>query len=327
MFIKMKTLTKTIVFLLVLVLQVLTGSEAQADTQVAKDYFSADSAWYKAKDTISSDKIDLLYLVSTDVVSATDASGNKVYRAQLIAGDRQAIGAELAYVETNIGKGDFNYFAPYYHQFTFDAIGLPSDRFKSEYEVVVKEVCEAFDHYMKNMNQGRKFALVGFSQGAMLTLDLLRHMTAGQYRRMVAAYAMGYRISADDLKCARIVPAADETTPGVTVSYNSVLDTVAVWPFVAGGAVAAINPVNWKTDSTSATFTYDGTDHMVHLDPSANLLVVETAKADEYRSWNNNPVYQSANVSLDCLHHWDLLFYTSFIHDNILKRAQKMGGQ
>ena len=321
----MKTLPKHVIFLLVLVLQVLTGSEAQADTQVAKDYFSADSAWYKAKDTISSDKIDLLYLVSTDVVSATDASGNKVYRAQLTTDDRRAIGAELAYVEANIGQGDFNYIAPYYHQFTFESINLPSDRFKSEYEVVVKEVCEAFDHYMKNMNQGRKFAIVGFSQGAMLTLDLLRHMTAEQYGRMVAAYAMGYRISADDLKCGNIVPASDETTPGVTVSYNSVLDTAAVWPFVAGGAVAAINPVNWKTDSTAATFTYDGCQNTVRLDPSTRLLVVETAKADEYRRWNSNPVYQSANVSPDCLHHWDLLFYTTYIHDNILKRAARMG--
>ncbi len=327
MIIKMKTLPKHILFLLVLVLQVLTGCETQADTQVAKDYWSGDSAWYKAKDTVSTDKIDLLYLVSTDVISATDANGDKVYRAQLTTDDRQAIGAELAYVETNIGQGDFNYFAPYYHQFTFDAIGLPSNRFKSEYEAVVKEVCEAFDHYMKNMNHGRKFAVVGFSQGAMLTLDLLKHMTAEQYGRMVAAYAMGYRISAEDLKCERIVPATDETTPGVTVSYNSVLDTAAVWPFIAGGAVAAINPVNWKTDSTSTTFTYEGSSHKVHLDPATKLLVVETAKADEYRQWNNNPVFQSANISLDCLHHWDLLFYTSFIHDNILKRAQKMGGQ
>ena len=323
----MKTLPKHIIFFLVLVFQVLTVCKTHADTLEYSDYWTTDSAWYKAKDTISSDKIDLLYLVSTDVVSATDASGNKVYRAQLTTDDRQAIGAELAYVETNISKGDFNYFAPYYHQFTFDAIGLPSDRFNSEYEAVVKEVCEAFDYYMNNMNQGRKFALVGFSQGAMLTLDLLRHMTAEQYGWMVAAYAMGYRISADDLKCEHIVPAADETTPGVTVSYNSVLDTAAVWPFVAGGAVEAINPVNWKTDSTSATFTYGGSNHMVHLDTATNLLVVETVKADEYRSWNNNPVYQSANVSLDCLHHWDLLFYTTFIHDNILKRAQQMGGQ
>ncbi len=323
----MKTLAKHLLLLLVVVSQALVGYSTEADSQEYSGYWTADSAWYKAKDTISSGKIDLLYLVSTDVVSATDASGNKVYRARLTSEDRRVIGAELAYVEANIGQGDFNYIAPYYHQFTFESINLPSDSFQLEYNKVVKEVCEAFDYYMKNMNQGRKFALVGFSQGGMLVLDVLKHMTAGQYRRMVAAYAMGYRISADDLKCGNIVPASDETTPGVTVSYNSVLDTAAVWPFVAGGAVAAINPVNWKTDSTSATFTYGGNNNMVHLDPSTNLLVVETAKADDYRSWNNNPVYQSANVSPDCLHHWDLLFYTTYIHDNILKRAQKMDGQ
>ncbi len=324
---KMKTMAKHFFLLLVVVSQALVGCGAQADAPEYSGYWTADSAWYKAKDTISSGKTDLLYFVSTDVVSAADASGNKLYRTLLTPEDRRAIDAELAYVETNIGQGDFNYIAPYYHQFTFEAINLPSDSFQLEYNKVVKEVCESFDYYMEHINQGRKFALVGFSQGGMLVLDVLKHMTAEQCRRMVAAYAMGYRISADDLGCGNIVPASDETTPGVTVSYNSVLDTAAVWPFVAGGAVAAINPVNWKTDSTAATFTYDGCQNTVRLEPSSRLLVVETAKAGEYRSWNGNPVYQSANVSPDCLHHWDLLFYTAFIHDNILKRAVRLGAR
>ncbi len=293
----------------------------QVSTVEPQVYWAADSAWYQSKDSVSSDKIDLLYLVSTDVVSAKNSDGSTSYRTLLTAADKQAIGEELAYVEENIGQHDFNYVAPYYHQFTFDAINLPTDKFKAEYQQVVKEVCEAFDYYMTHKNQGRKFALVGFSQGGMLVLDLLRHMTDNQYRQMVAAYAMGYRISAEDEKCPRIIPASDETTPGVTVSFNSALSTDAIWPLVAADAAASINPVNWKTDATPATFTYNGNLHTLHIDPSTRLLIVKTDKADEYRSWTNNPVYQSAHVSLDCLHHWDLLFYTQYIHDNIQRRA------
>ncbi len=310
-------------FLFVLAaLQLFTACDSQASAPDTKVCWAEDSTWYPSKDAVNPDKIDLLYLVSTEVVSAKNSDGTEAYRAQLTASDKQAIDAELAYIEENIGQHDFNYVAPYYHQFTFDAINLPADQFDAEYQSVSKEVCEAFDYYMAHKNQGRKFAIVGFSQGGMLVLDLLRHMTDAQYSRMVAAYAMGYRISAADEQCPRIVPATDETTPGVTVSFNSALSNEGIWPFVAGGAATAINPVNWKTDSTPATFTYEGSLHTAHLDPTTHLLIVETDKADEYRSWTNNPVFQSAHVSLDCLHHWDLLFYTQYIHDNILKRAK-----
>lgn len=319
----MKTLSKLYILLLAATLPVLLVCETQADTQTTPTFWESDSAWYIAKDTIRPDRIDLVYLVSTDVTSATDANGRKTYRSQLTQEDRKAISKELAYVETNIGQGDFNYIAPYYHQFTFESISLPADSFQAEYDKVAAEVCEAFDHYMKHTNNGRKFALVGFSQGGMLVLDVLKHMTGEQYRQMVAAYAIGYRISASDMECPHIIPASDESTPGVTVSYNSALTVSGIWPFVAGGAAAAINPVNWKTDSTLATFTYKGSSHKVHLDPTTKLLIVETDKADDYRHWTNNPVYQSANVSLDCLHHWDLLFYTRQIHDNILCRAKR----
>ncbi len=300
---------------------VFAACTSQVSTVETQNYWTADSAWYQSKDSVSPDKIDLLYLVSTNIVSAKKSDGSASYRTLLSAADKQAIGEELAYVEENIGQHDFNYVAPYYHQFTFDAINLPADKFEAEYRQVVKEVCEAFDYYMTHKNQGRKFALVGFSQGGMLVLDLLRHMTDNQYRQMVAAYAMGYRISAEDEKCPRIIPASDETTPGVTVSFNSALSTSGIWPLVAADAAASINPVNWKTDATPATFTYNGSLHSLHLDPSTRLLIVETDKAAEYRSWTNNPVYQSAHVSLDCLHHWDLLFYTQYIHDNIQRRA------
>ncbi len=318
---KMKRFSRLVILFLLAASPVFAACSSQVSTVEPQVYWAADSAWYQSKDTVCPDKIDLLYLVSTDVVSAKNSDGSTSYRTLLTAADKQAIGEELAYVEENIGQHDFNYVAPYYHQFTFDAISLPADKFKAEYQQVVKEVCEAFDYYMTHKNQGRKFALVGFSQGGMLVLDLLRHMTDNQYRQMVAAYAMGYRISAEDEKCPRIIPASDETTPGVTVSFNSALSTDGIWPLVAADATASINPVNWKTDATPATFTYNGSPHSLHLDPSTHLLIVETDKADEYRSWTNNPVFQSAHVSLDCLHHWDLLFYTQYIHDNIQRRA------
>ncbi len=80
-------------------------------------------------------------------------------------------------MEKNIGQSDFNYIAPYYHQFTFDALSLSIEQSAQEYRKVAAEVCEAFDYYMKHKNQGRRFVLVGFSQGGMLVLDQLKHMS------------------------------------------------------------------------------------------------------------------------------------------------------
>ena len=283
--------------------------------------WESDSAWYHSNTPQSDDKIDLFYIVSTNVLSAEDENGNVTYQTQLNESDRKAFDAEFKYVEKHFSQSDFNYFAPYYHQFTFESINLAPEKYQEIYASVSDEVCQAFDYYMEHKNNGRRYALVGFSQGGMLVLDLLKHMTDEQYNRMVAAYALGYRITEEDCKNNHIRPASGETETGVTISFNSALSTDGIWPLVAEGAATCINPVNWKTDSTPANFTYEGEEHSVSIDKGTNMLIVKTNRPEYYRKWTNNPAFQSANVHLDCLHHWDLLFYSDFIHDNIMKRA------
>lgn len=283
--------------------------------------WESDSAWYHSNTPRSDDKIDLFYIVSTNVLSAEDENGNILYQTQLNESDRKAFDAEFRYVEKHFCQSDFNYFAPYYHQFTFESINLAPEKYQEVYASVSDEICQAFDYYMEHQNNGRRYALVGFSQGGMLVLDLLKHMTDEQYNRMVAAYSIGYRITEEDCKNDHIRPASGETETGVTISFNSALSTDGVWPLVAEGAATCINPVNWKTDSTPATFNYEGEEHTVSINKQTNMLIVKTNRPEYYRKWTNNPAFQSANVHLDCLHHWDLLFYSDFIHDNILKRA------
>ena len=287
-----------------------------------ESYWERKEAWYLSDTTVNDDKIDLFYIVSTNVLSAEDENGDTAYQTRLNENDRKAFDAEFRYVEKHFCQSDFNYFAPYYHQFTFEAISLEPEKYQEVYSAVSDEVCDAFDYYMEHKNNGRRFALVGFSQGAMLVLDLLKHMTDEQYERMVAAYALGYRITEEDCQNKHIRPAYGETETGVTISFNSALSTDGVWPLVAEGAVTCINPVNWKTDSTPANFTYEGEEHSVSIDKGTNMLIVKTNRPEHYRKWTNNPAFQSAKVHLDCLHHWDLLFYSDFIHDNILKRAE-----
>lgn len=296
-----------------------------AQTSENESPWESEEAWYQSDTTVNDDKIDLFYIVSTNVLSAEDENGDTAYQTRLNENDRKAYDAEFRYVEKHFCQSDFNYFAPYYHQFTFEAIGLEPEKYQKVYAAVSDEVCDAFDYYMEHKNNGRRYALVGFSQGGMLVLDLLKHMTEEQYNRMVAAYALGYRITEEDCKNNHIRPANGETETGVTISFNSALSTDGVWPLVAEGAATCINPVNWKTDSTPATFNYEGEEHTVSIDKETNMLIVKTNRPEYYRKWTNNPAFQSAKVHIDCLHHWDLLFYSDFIHDNILKRAGSEG--
>lgn len=296
----------------------LLGCKAKVVPTEELSVWEDSTMWYQSGDTISEEKIDLFYLVSTEVMTSSDSLGNVLYRALLTEEDRKAIDGEFKYVRKHYSQGDYNFIAPYYHQFNFDAINLPATQFAEVQKEVAEEVCEAFDYYMSHINHGRRFALVGFSQGGMLILDLLKHMKPEQYRQMIAAYMLGYRISKEDLECKQIIAATDETTPGVTISFNSVQKLDAAWPVVCWDAVAAINPVNWKTDATPAEHTFIDEKLTVTMDEASHLLVVNVPDPAPYREWmQNNPAYAMAKVNEDCLHRWDLLFYADKIHENI----------
>lgn len=283
--------------------------------------------WYASAEPYDTAKIDVLYFVSTEVLSATDSLGAVAWQSGLIPADKAAMTGEIDWVGQNMFYQDYNLFAPYYHQYTFDAIyRLPRPSFDSVYQRVVREACQAFDAYMERDNHGRKFVLAGFSQGAMLTLDVLRHMTDEQFSRMIVCYTIGYRLSADDLRHPHIKAATGESDYGVVVSFNSTLSADAVWPFVSEGAAACINPVNWRTDATPAAFTFGSTANTLFVDSLREVLLVSTDSPSYYHSfYDAAPFFQQAGVHPDNLHHWDLLFYAPRIHDNALRRKSVIG--
>lgn len=286
--------------------------------------WSDPQSWYQSKNEFDAEKTDVLYLVSTEVISATDEKGNSCWRTRLTEEDMNAMKGEIAWVEKNMFSEEFNLISPYYHQLTFTTLVQdPGHNCKEEYRKVADEVCDAFDYYMEKQNRGRPFIIAGFSQGAMLTLDLLRHMSDEQYSRMIACYSIGYRLSAEDLKHPHIMAATGERDNRVVISFNSSLTREAIWPLVCADAAACINPVNWKTDSTPASFEFNETKNTVSIDPQTNVLLVSTDDPDYYHSFYDiAPFFLDAGVSRDNLHHWDLLFYPRQIHDNALLRTE-----
>ena len=287
------------------------------------DVWEDSTMWYQSETPYDTEKIDVFYLVSTEVLSATDSLGNEVWQSQLIPSDRESIAREMSWVEHRMFYDDFNIISPYYHQFTFDAIHrITPQQFDSVYQAVASEACQAFDYYMSTKNNGRKFILAGFSQGAMLTLDILRHMTDEQYSRLIACYTLGYRVTAEDLQHPHIKAATGEADKGVVISFNSTQTIDAIWPKLTEGAVTCINPINWHTDDTPAVFTYKESVNEVHVDQDYHVLLVSTDTPSLYDSYYDAATfYHDAGVSRKNLHHWDLLFYAPFLRSNALLRA------
>ncbi|MDO4950056.1 MAG: DUF3089 domain-containing protein [Bacteroidales bacterium] len=284
--------------------------------------WDAADAWYADGDSMAVGKADVFYVVSTNVARASDDRGNPLVRATLNADDRKYMDLEFAFVKRHIFRDDFNFIAPYYHQLTFETLcGHPSEA-AAAYPDVAAEVCKAFDHYMAHHNNGRPFILAGFSQGGMIMVDLLKHLTEEQYSRLIATYMIGYRLTDTDLRHPHIHAAQADSDRQVVVSFNSVASKAGVWSLVAADAATCMNPVNWHTDSTPAQFVYQGDTCTVRVDTLGQVLIVTSQHKERYEQWmQDNPLYSSTNISLDNLHHWDLLFYTDQLHHNAVIRA------
>lgn len=288
----------------------------------AYEVWKDDAAWYQHDKPLDETQVDVFYVVSTEVAHAEDEEGNLSLRSLLTADDRAAMEAEMAYVLDQMFYDDFNYFSPYYHQYTFESFVSYPEPFAAVRKEVRSEVTDAFSYYMEQLNGGRRFILAGFSQGGEMVVELLRQMRPEWFERMVAAYVIGFELTADDLRLPYIRAAKGETDTQVAISFNSVLSEDGIWPFVSAHPATCINPLNWRTDTTPATMTYEGQHLTVSVDSAHQVLMVTASDPAPFRAWmQENPVYSSAHIHPDCLHHWDLLFYTRQLHDNAVRRA------
>lgn len=271
--------------------------------------------WYQDSSPVDENKVDVFYVTSTDVVSSTNADGTKSPLALLTAAECKAMKEEMRWFRQNIYTAEFNYFAPFYHQVTFEALGNPRGGRCALWDEAAQEVCEAFDYYITHKNRNRRFILVGFSQGASILRAILKHITDEQYARCVAAYAIGFQVTAEDLASPHIRAATNATDQGVIVSFNSVMYPAGEWKLLSGDAACSINPVNWRTDSTPAKFDYDGQSLTATLNPTNHLLVVDgftpkkTAFSDYFPAGN--------------LHVYDRTLYIKFLKENAILRAYR----
>ena len=253
----------------------------------AEPNYEESSQWYI---TDRQGDADIFYIISTETGDYPSADGSMCHYADTYADSlRLPMLSEMEGVDTLL-SGKLNFYTPYYRQCSLQS--FMSDSLASKrMQLSIADVRRSFAYYLKHMNQGRPFILCGFSQGALIALELMREMDDETYRRMVAAYIIGTSISQEMLNDnPRIRPAQQADDTGVTICYNSVHDaSCALW----SRSAVAINPVNWQTDDTEATLMTEPTPLLpvdqqkkdtlkVHLDTTSNLLFVSGYTATDY---------------------------------------------
>ena len=236
-------------------------------------------------------------------------------------------------MEQGIYDADARFFAPYYRQAGLNAYTLSEQEREPYLAAAYADVKAAFQYYLDAENDGRPIILAGFSQGADLCLRLLKEFFGDERLndRLVACYAIGWRITEAELAAyPHLRFAAGEDDVGVIVSFNSEAEAVTDSLLIpAGVRTLAINPLNWKTDSTpadkaenlGACFTnYDGVIETeiqgltgAYIDPVRGALKVTDVSPTDYPA--------GLSIFEDGVYHlYDYQFFYRNLQENVAVR-------
>ena len=258
---------------------------------------------------------DIFYVVSTWEEDWTTDDGRVSHYADVWNPvHREHMGAlEIDKVAAYMSPGN-RFYAPFYRHTTIEAFMMNNeDSIMNRARLAMNDVKAAFDHFQATRDKSRPLIIAGFSQGGLAVVELLKHISDETYSQLAAAYVLGYKITPDDtLQTKHIKAAKGETDTGVTICYNTVKDVKYINPVISN-TIMGINPVNWRTDSTSATLHDTIT---VALSPQYHVLVVSGYSGSEY------PAYKDF-INVGDIHSCEPWLYSECLAKNIKIRAQE----
>ena len=265
-----------------------TPARSVSDALPNEPDYSDSTQWYMND---RGGQADLFYIISTETGDYTRSEGALCHYADTYNDSvRGPLRGEMTGVD-HLLSGNLNYYSPYYRQCSLQSYASDSLT-QARMPLPTGDVRRAFNYYLKHLNQGRPFILAGYSQGAIILLELLKEIDDSAINRMIAAYVIGATVSDDDARHPHINAARRADDTGVTICYNSVRDAGCALPHFEYSAMA-INPVNWRTDDTPATLTTEPSPHIpadrqqkdrltVRLDPTTRLLFVDGYTGTDY---------------------------------------------
>ncbi|MBO4385099.1 MAG: DUF3089 domain-containing protein [Clostridia bacterium] len=225
-------------------------------------------------------------------------------------------------------------YSPYYRQMSIGAYTLSADDFDKAMKNAYLDVSAAFRYYLDNENDGRPIVLAGFSQGAEMCIELLKEYFGSTAEgkklmgQLVAVYAIGWRITDDDIKdYPQIVPAKGESDIGSVICYECEDGTVKGSIIIPEGVrTYSINPLNWRTDGAAADSSlnkgavFSEEDGPIpgfcgaYIDEARGSLIVPGVSAEDYP--------KVLDVFPDgCFHIYDNMFFYTNLKENVSLRV------
>ena len=228
---------------------------------------------------------------------------------------------------------DTRFFAPFYKQIGLNVYEMNVEEREKYLEIAYNDVKNAFLYYLDHYNESNPIILAGFSQGADMCLRLLKDLFSDTslQKLLIACYAIGWQITDEDLeKYPHLKMAKNETDTGVIISFNTedeAIDDSLMIP--KGTKTNAINPLNWKTDSTPASKSLNKGACFTDYDGNITLEIPEMTGAhiDEVRGalkvTDVNPEDYPAGLSIfvnGIYHLYDYQFFYRNLEENVDKR-------
>ena len=281
----------------------------------APDY-AKESAWYKELNAAADKQtVDVFYIAPTCVWDWTNERGEVIHFEDIYNKDQREALLPSLKLAAEIFSDSYNFYSPYYRQITLESWMEGKDVVEERFPYAMGDVKKAFDYYLANYNHGNPFIIAGFSQGGKAVVELLKDMPEEVYQRMVAAYAIGYCVTDDEIsRFKTIVAAKDSIDTGVTICYNSVATTDAICPVLSPSDIC-IHPVNWKTDGSPA---YLNDTVTVKVDTKKHVLLVEGFDTKQYYVPSLDRLFKEGNYHLQ-----ELLFYRNELNKNVKQRVKR----
>lgn len=295
------------------------------------DYSSADNWLALPKNTTK--EVDVFYLYPTAYGKAdpSDDAICDVDNAVMRNTARNFLATQASAFEESC-----NVFAPFYRQFDVSALAAFTDEIFEEHlkYSASKDPSDALDYYFEHYNNGRPFILAGHSQGSNVLLHLLKDYFSAhpEYAdRLIAAYPIGFGVTANDLRDIKCLTFAEgETDVKVIVTWNTEgPGNKNQHNAVVKEGEYCINPLNWSRGTEYAPIEMNhgslANGQIVpgasdaQIDAERGVVVVTSPEAQPYKI--TNPILY-AYFGTDSYHSADYTLFYVNIRENVAKRIE-----